>query len=135
MVPFWGRCTTHFRTYFSGGWDVHWGYDLDLMFTEITIWILTHGHLYLSVESIRTPCVDPQSASQSASPRRGLAPDLRAGGAHRGGGAAHGAGGKGKGWRNGGCGYPRNGVGHLFDVAARGNLAWVDLLFTKASFS
>ena len=29
MVPFWGRCTTHCRTYFSGDWDVHWGYDLD----------------------------------------------------------------------------------------------------------
>ena len=29
MVPFWGRCTTHFRTYFGGDWDVHWGYDLD----------------------------------------------------------------------------------------------------------
>ena len=29
MVPFWGRCTTHFRTYFSGYWDVHRGYDLD----------------------------------------------------------------------------------------------------------
>ena len=26
MVPFWGRCTTHFRTYFSGDC---WGYDLD----------------------------------------------------------------------------------------------------------
>ena len=24
-----GRCTTHFRTYFSGDWDVHWGYGLD----------------------------------------------------------------------------------------------------------
>ena len=24
-IPFWGRCTTHFRTYFSGDWDVHWG--------------------------------------------------------------------------------------------------------------
>ena len=23
-------CTTHFRTYFSGDWDVHWGYDLDV---------------------------------------------------------------------------------------------------------
>ena len=32
MVPFWGRCTTHFRTYFSGDWDVHWRYG-----------ILTHG--------------------------------------------------------------------------------------------
>ena len=29
MVPFWGRCTTHFRTYFSGDWDVHCGYDMD----------------------------------------------------------------------------------------------------------
>ena len=29
MVPFWGfRCTTHFRTYFSGDWDVHWGYGI-----------------------------------------------------------------------------------------------------------
>ena len=24
-----GDFTTHFRTYFSGDWDVHWGYDLD----------------------------------------------------------------------------------------------------------
>ena len=31
-IPFWGRCTTHFRTYFSG--DVHWGYG-----------ILTHGRI------------------------------------------------------------------------------------------
>ena len=23
MVPFWGRCTTHFRTYSSGDWDLH----------------------------------------------------------------------------------------------------------------
>ena len=29
MVPFWGRCL-----YFSGDWDVHWGYGL-----------LTHGHI------------------------------------------------------------------------------------------
>ena len=33
MVPFWGRCTTHL-VYFSGDWDVHWGYGL---------W--THGHV------------------------------------------------------------------------------------------
>ena len=33
--PFLGKCTTYFRTYFSGDWDVHWG----------TIWILTHGHM------------------------------------------------------------------------------------------
>ena len=35
-IPFWGRCTTHFRTYFSGDWNVHWGYG-----------ILTHGHFAL----------------------------------------------------------------------------------------
>ena len=34
MVPFLGRCTTHFRAYFSGDWDVHWGYG-----------ILTHGQV------------------------------------------------------------------------------------------
>ena len=29
LFPFWGRCTTHFRSYFiSGDWDVHWGYGL-----------------------------------------------------------------------------------------------------------
>ena len=30
-----GEFTTHFRTYFTGDWDVHWGYG-----------ILTHGHIY-----------------------------------------------------------------------------------------
>ena len=31
LIPFWlaGEFTTHFRTDFSGDWDVHWGYDLD----------------------------------------------------------------------------------------------------------
>ena len=24
-----GKFTTHFSLYFSGDWDVHWGYDLD----------------------------------------------------------------------------------------------------------
>ena len=24
-----GRCSTHFRAYFSGDLDVHWGHDLD----------------------------------------------------------------------------------------------------------
>ena len=33
-----GEFTTHFRTYFSGDWDVHWGYGL-----------LTPGHLYASI--------------------------------------------------------------------------------------
>ena len=32
-VPFWGRCATHFRLYFSGDWDVHWRCGL-----------FTHGH-------------------------------------------------------------------------------------------
>ena len=32
-----GRCTTHFRTYFSGWIGI---------FTRGTIWILTHGHLW-----------------------------------------------------------------------------------------
>ena len=29
-IPFWwvGEFTTHFRLYFTGDWDVHWGYDL-----------------------------------------------------------------------------------------------------------
>ena len=36
LVPFWGRCTTHFSRDFSGDWDVHWGYG-----------ILTHGHVFL----------------------------------------------------------------------------------------
>ena len=33
-ILFWGRCTTHFSTYFSGDGDVHWGYG-----------ILTHGQM------------------------------------------------------------------------------------------
>ena len=38
-IPFWGfRCTTHFRTYFSG-WIG--------MFTGATIWVLTHGQMTL----------------------------------------------------------------------------------------
>ena len=31
-----GEFTSHFRTYVSGDWDVHW---------RGTIWILTHGHI------------------------------------------------------------------------------------------
>ena len=30
-----GELTTHFRTYFSGDWDVHWGY----------LCVLTHAHM------------------------------------------------------------------------------------------
>ena len=32
-----GEFTTHFRTHFSGDWDVHWGYG-----------ILTHGHIAMT---------------------------------------------------------------------------------------
>ena len=28
MVPFWGRCTTHFSLFWWLDWDVHWGCDL-----------------------------------------------------------------------------------------------------------
>ena len=41
-IPFWGRCTTHFRTYFSGNWDVRWAYG-----------ILAHGHLGRSVFGVK----------------------------------------------------------------------------------
>ena len=34
VVAFWGRCTTHFGLYFSGDWDVHYGYR-----------VLTHGQM------------------------------------------------------------------------------------------
>ena len=36
-IPCWGRRTT--RTYFSGDWDVHWGYGL----------VLTHSHVIRGV--------------------------------------------------------------------------------------
>ena len=39
-----GESTTHFRTYFSGDWDVHWGYG-----------ILTHGLLGLRVSFLKAP--------------------------------------------------------------------------------
>ena len=38
MVPFWGRCTTHFSRDFSGDWDVYWG----------VTGISTHGHMILA---------------------------------------------------------------------------------------
>ena len=28
-IPFRGRCTPQFSIYFSGDWDLQWGYDLD----------------------------------------------------------------------------------------------------------
>ena len=34
-------CTTHFRTYFSGDWDVHWGYG-----------ILTHSQMAVAQDSV-----------------------------------------------------------------------------------
>ena len=35
-IPFWARCTTHFRTFFSGDWDVHWGTGFS------GLWMSTH---------------------------------------------------------------------------------------------
>ena len=45
-IPFWGRCTAHFRTYFTGHWDVHWGYG-----------ILTHGHIFTYTQRFGRVCV------------------------------------------------------------------------------
>ena len=46
-----GEFTTHFRTYFSGDWDVDWG----------TIWILTHGHVLFGLtNAIPTSLSRPQ---------------------------------------------------------------------------
>ena len=42
-VPFWGRRTTHLRTYFSGDWDVHWGYDLDFDPWPYFVWVAGHA--------------------------------------------------------------------------------------------
>ena len=38
--------TTHFATYFSGDWDVHWGYE---------IWLLTHGQMAWVLLAPRAP--------------------------------------------------------------------------------
>ena len=45
------RCATHFRTYFSGDWDVHWGYG-----------VLTHGHM--STPEVKV--ILPSGASETA---------------------------------------------------------------------
>ena len=53
LVPFW-RCTTHFRTYLSGDWDVHCGYDLDLTHGQIPLRGVSHylaaRRLYLHLD-------------------------------------------------------------------------------------
>ena len=59
-IPFWGRCTTHFRAYFSG-WIG--------MFTGGAIWLLTHGHISAEVISF-IASIGMQSAS-STSPGHG----------------------------------------------------------------
>ena len=62
-IPFWAfRCTTHFRTYFSGDWDVHWGYR-----------ILTHGHIGIPNNPLRD-----KSHFHFHSPTQGSNPRLRA---------------------------------------------------------
>ena len=50
-----GEFTTHFRTYFSGDWDVHWGYGL-----------LTHGHI--AEETGRSPLVTSSNLLVLGSP-------------------------------------------------------------------
>ena len=50
-IPFWGRCTTHFRTNFSQDWDVHWGYGI-LTHGQIRTHLQPAVHLYL-----KCPCV------------------------------------------------------------------------------
>ena len=55
-VPFWGRCTTHFRTYVSGDWDVHWGYDLG--FDPWPIYILTANCAFLEGHCCNLPSHD-----------------------------------------------------------------------------
>ena len=46
-IPFWGRCTTHFRTDFSWDWDVHWGYRLltAFFFPKEKLWLPCPGPL------------------------------------------------------------------------------------------
>ena len=52
MVPIWGKCPTHFRTDFSGDWDVPWGYDLDF----------SHGDWTLQLETMPGRPVVPRLA-------------------------------------------------------------------------
>ena len=59
MVPFWGRCTTHFRTYFSGWIGI---------FTGGTIWILTHGDLFSGLRVCSTSRPGLLEAARSRRP-------------------------------------------------------------------
>ena len=56
-MPCWGRRTTHFRTYFSGDWDVHWGYR-----------VLTHSHVEKQANTEMTNCCCPCAAVASPFP-------------------------------------------------------------------
>ena len=60
MGPFWARCTTHFRTYFSG-WSG--------MFTGGTIWVLTHGHILKHPLFEQPPFLGPHPHLCSTKPR------------------------------------------------------------------
>ena len=55
-IPFWGRCTTHFRTYFSG-WIG--------MFTGGTIWILTHGRQSSAAQGRFPPSMPMERKTQA----------------------------------------------------------------------
>ena len=63
-IPFWlvGDFTTHFRTYFSGDWDVYWAYG-----------ILTHGQVGLACGHIykhRMQWLHTHASSSSQAPKK-----------------------------------------------------------------
>ena len=57
-------CTTHFRTYFSGDWDVHWGYR-----------ILTHGQMTNSPFTGRSLAV-AEAGGNPSFPKPGLVTNI-----------------------------------------------------------
>ena len=65
-IPFWGRCTTHFRTYFSWDGDVHWGCDLDLTHGQDS-WAASAG--CTSAPAIRNECQLSVEATLCPQPR------------------------------------------------------------------
>ena len=68
MAPFWGRFTAHFRTYFSGDWDVHWGDDLDF-----DPWPCAKANLEPhAVKNSQQPPGAPPETGTSASAAKGL---------------------------------------------------------------
>ena len=72
--PLWGGCTSHFRTNFSGDWDVHWGYDLDF-----APWpVMSTNHLSGAVPrrlALGFPPAPAAAAASSAPPAPGRPPE------------------------------------------------------------